>query len=102
VKNSHLEQHTYNYSSDYMVLIHHIAPDRHMKRYNWKGRHTYVNRTTLQPMLDLSVSRVSRLCMYILGSPILTFVYCTKHTWIVPTPYANFDMAPDRHVRLHN
>jgi hypothetical protein len=36
--NSHLEQHTYNSSSDYTVLIHHTAPDRHMKRYNCKGR----------------------------------------------------------------
>jgi hypothetical protein len=36
--NYHSEQHPCNCSSDYTVLIHHTAPDRHVKRYNCKGR----------------------------------------------------------------
>jgi hypothetical protein len=49
-----------------------------------KVERTYVNRTTLRPMLDVLVSRAPRLCLYILGSPNLTLVYCAAHTWLVP------------------
>jgi hypothetical protein len=35
---SHSEQHPYNCSNDYTVLIHYTAPDHHVKRYNCKGR----------------------------------------------------------------
>jgi hypothetical protein len=36
--NSHSEQHPYNCSSDYTVLIHHTTTNRYVKRYNCKGR----------------------------------------------------------------
>jgi hypothetical protein len=38
MKKSHSEQDPYNCSSDYTCLIHHTAFDRHIKRYNCKGR----------------------------------------------------------------
>jgi hypothetical protein len=54
---------------------------------------TYVNRTTLRPMLDLSASRVSRPCLHIPGLANSSLVYCVAHTLLVPTPYVNFDMS---------
>jgi hypothetical protein len=38
MKNAYSEQHPYNCSSDYTVLIHHNARDHHVKWYNYKGR----------------------------------------------------------------
>jgi hypothetical protein len=88
MKNSHSEQHPYNFSSDYTVLIHHKAPDRHVKRYNYKGRqylcdsHNFATHTrpfglpcsealsthTRLANFNLSVLHIPRLCLHILGS----------------------------------
>ena len=58
--------------------------------------------STIWLMLDLSVLRVPRPCLYMLGSSSLTRVFCMCKTGLHPL-YANVEsITPDHHVVLRN
>ena len=58
--------------------------------------------STIWLMLDLSVFRVPRPCLYMLGSSSLTRVFCMCKTGLHPL-YANVEsITPDHHVVLRN
>jgi hypothetical protein len=99
VWNSHLEQYPYNYSSDYTVLLHYTAPDRHGRRCNVEGWQCLFQSHNFATHARLSVFHVTRPCLHILGLANSTLVYCVAHTLLVPMPYANFDMSSPRSSR---
>jgi hypothetical protein len=101
VKNPHSEQHLYNCSSDYMVLIHHTAPDRHVKRYNYKGRQYLCqshNLATHAQPFGLPCSEAMSV-----HTRLTNFNLCVLHGTYMACTHAvcDFNMAPNRHVRLH-
>jgi hypothetical protein len=98
--NSHLEQHPYNCSSDYTVLLHYTAPDPHGQQCNVKGRqflcqsHNFV--THARPFgLPCSEAMFTHTRARQFNLSVLSGAYiaCTR------MPYVNFDMSSPRSSR---